>query len=185
MKKASVFLFLTILSTCFKSKAQQMEKLKFKSEKVSRTATILLNGKIETVFPLFGAFEERKWAPYFQPELIWPATEVIEEGTIFRTASRGFGETEFIWRVIKFDVEKHLVQYLVYTENRQWTITIKCNSINGDKTEAQITYTFIGLNEKGNELNKKIIEDMYQSDLKDWEEEINPYLLKNTTPLKN
>ena len=153
-----------------------MGKIKFIAEKKSKTASINLNGAIENVFPLFGAFEERKWARGFDAELIYPATEVIEEGTIFKTDSRGFGEPEFIWRVLKCDAEKHLVEYLVYTENRQWTITIKCNSLAENKTEAQITYSFIGLNEKGNELNKQIIQDMYHYNLKDWEEEMNTYL---------
>ena len=38
-----------------------MKNTDFKSEKVSKTATIILSGNISTVFPLFGAFEERKW----------------------------------------------------------------------------------------------------------------------------
>jgi hypothetical protein len=40
-----------------------MNELNFKAERILRTATITLNGNIKDVFPLFDAFEERKWEP--------------------------------------------------------------------------------------------------------------------------
>ena len=153
-----------------------MSNNNFKAEKISKTAVITLNGKIETVFPLFGAFEERKWAKDWNPVLIYPSTEIIEEGTTFVTEGHGHGESEFIWRVSKFEADKFLIQYLVSTENRYWTITIKCNPLNENKTSAEITYTFIGLNEPGNKINEHSLKLMYAHDLKDWEEAINSYL---------
>ena len=153
-----------------------MNNKDFKSEKISKTAVITLNGKIENVFPLFGAFEERKWAKDWNPVLIYPSNEIIEEGTTFKTECHGLGESEFIWRVPKFEAEKFLIQYLVSTENRYWTITIKCNPINENRTSAEITYTFISLNELGNKINEHSLEEMYANDLKDWENAINSYL---------
>lgn len=167
------------LQNTFNLKAKKTQKMgiKFIAEKISKTATIHLDGDVNNVFPLFGAFEERKWAEGFDPELIYPAIEVIEEGTIFKTGGRGLGESEFIWRVLVFEAEIHLIQYLVYTVNRQWTITINCTPLSKNKTEAKVTYTFTGLNEKGNEHNKQMLEIMFQHNLKDWEREINTYLV--------
>jgi hypothetical protein len=135
-----------------------------------------LNEKIETAFPLFGPFEERKWATAWNPVLIYPATEIVKEGTTFKTLSRGHDEKEYLWRVSKYEAEKFLIQYLVSSENRYWTITIKCNPMTGNKTTTEITYTFIGLNELGNKINEQAIQHMYKNNLKDWEEEINYYL---------
>jgi hypothetical protein len=147
----------------------------FKSEKVSRTATITVNTSIDKAFPLFGAFEERKWATGWNPTLIYPSTEIIEEGTTFKT--QGYGnEVEFLWRVSKFDSDQYLIQYLVSTENRYWTITVKCSPAPDNKTLAEITYTYIGLNEVGNKINKDALAAMYKDELKDWEGEINYYL---------
>jgi hypothetical protein len=153
-----------------------MENTNFTAKKVSRTATITINGTMETVFPLFGAFEERKWANGWNPTLIYPATETIEEGTTFKTPSHGHEEKEFLWRVSKYDSNRHMIQYLISTENRYWTITIQCNRLYASQVLAEITYTFIGLNELGNTLNQKAIDRMYENDLKDWEEDINYYL---------
>ena len=154
-----------------------MENNNFKAEKVSRTETFVVKGRIETVFPLFGAFEERKWEPTFNPILIYPSEEVIEEGTTFKTDGRG-DEIEFLWRVSKYEKNLYLIQYLVSTENRYWTITVKCSNHdnNDDKTNVMVTYTFIGLNKKGNELNKVHIQNMYKYNLKDWADAINKYL---------
>ena len=149
----------------------------FKSAKITKTAVIKLNGNIKNVFPLFGAFEERKWAEGWNPKLIYPEMEMIEEGTTFKTIGRG-EESEFLWRVSKYYPEKYIIQYLVSTENRYWTITVKCKPIEENKTSAEITYTFIGLNEIGNKINELSLSLMYKNDLKDWEEEINNYLNK-------
>lgn len=154
-----------------------MENKKFKAEKVSRTETFVVEGRIESVFPLFGAFEERKWEPTFDPILIYPSEELIEEGTVFKTEGRG-DESEFLWRVSKYDESLCLIQYSVSTENRCWTITIKCSHHDSDnsKTYATVNYTFIGLNKKGNELNKVHIQNMFKYNLKDWADSINRYL---------
>lgn len=152
-----------------------METEKFKSEKSQRTETITVNGNIQEAFSLFGAFEEKKWAEGWDPVLVYPDREIIEEGTTFKTAGRG-EEGEYLWRVSKYYPEKYLIQYLVSTENRYWTITVKCKPVTENKTSAEITYAFIGLNEKGNKINEESLERMYKNNLKDWEEEINNYL---------
>ena len=152
----------------------------FIAQKISRTAEIILNGSTEKVFPLFGAFEERKWADDWNPVLIYPSTEIIEEGTTFKTRAHGHGEEEYIWRVTKYEPQKHLIQYLVNTENRFWTITVECKQEASNKTSAEVTYSYIGLNALGNEINKHSLEQMFHRNLKDWEEEINNYLKNNS-----
>jgi len=153
-----------------------MNKLNFKAERISKTATIILNGNIKDVFLLFDAFEERKWESDWDLILIYPDTEVIDEGTTFKTEGREHGEGEFLWIVSKFQPENYLIQYLVSTPNRYWTITVKCKPLENNKTKAEVTYSFTGLNEKGNEINKSSLERMYAHNLKDWEEAINYYL---------
>jgi len=148
----------------------------FTSERVAKTATILLNDRVEKVFPLFGAFEERKWSEGWSPTLIYPQTEIIEEGTTFRTPGHGHGETGFIWTVSKYDPGRFLIQYLVYSANRIWTITIRCSPVSEHTSSAEITYSFTGLNALGNEINEHFLQIIYRHDLSDWAEDINHYL---------
>lgn len=173
MKKTQILAVLIVLASCSNHQQSNMEE--FKAEKVSKTASFVVNGNIQTVFPLFGAFEERKWEKGWNPVLIYPSTEVIEEGTTFKTHGHG-NEPEFLWRVSKYEPQKNLIQYLVSTDNRYWTITVKCEPRPKELTFAEVTYSFIGLNHLGNELNKKALEKMYRHNLKDWEKALNYYM---------
>ncbi|HTI91710.1 MAG TPA: hypothetical protein VL727_14050 [Puia sp.] len=173
--RTAICIFLLFLLTAG-THAQTMDTANFKSERVTKTASIAVNGDIKNVFPLFGAFEERKWAKGWNPTLIYPATETIEEGTTFKTPGHLHGEQEYVWRVSKYDNKQFLIQYMVYARDRCWTITVSCNALLDHKTSATITYSFVGLSEMGNEMNRHSIGVMYRSNLKDWEEEINNYL---------
>jgi hypothetical protein len=164
---------------------KQDDSTLFKSEKATQTDSIILNGNLKKVFPLFGAFEERKWAEGWNPKLVYVAKDTIEEGTTFKTASHGFEEPEYIWRINQYEPQNTLIQYLVISLNRYWTITVKCHELAGNKTLAQITYTFIGLNEKGNHLDKHFLDKIYEHHLKDWEEAINAFLSRDTPGKKN
>lgn len=174
MRRITGFLLLSLLTAG--AKAQRMDTTNFKAEILTKTATITVNGNIKNVFPLFGAFEERKWARGWNPTLIYPATETIEEGTTFRTPGHMHGENEYLWRVSKYEAQQFLIQYMVYARDRCWTITVKCDILPDHKTSAAITYSFVGLNALGNEMNRHFIGVLYKYNLKDWEEEINNYL---------
>jgi hypothetical protein len=180
MKKLILILPLIGLMAC--KKQNHMDNKNFIAQRVSKTATISVNGKIENIFPLFGAFEERKWADGWNPTLIYPSTEIMMEGTTFKTDGHGHGHTntenEFLWRVSKLEPEKFLVQYLVSTENRYWTITVSCTPASNDTTNVTITYSYIGLNNLGNEINAEALEKMYANNLKDWEKALNYFLEK-------
>lgn len=56
-------------------------------------------------------------------------------------------------------------------------------SASSNKTLATVTYTYIGLNDLGNQLNKVSLEKMYSRQLLDWQEEINNYLDRQPIPL--
>ncbi|AYB33019.1 SRPBCC family protein [Chryseolinea soli] len=170
MKKLiTIFSAATLLGSCH----QPLKESDFVSERITKSATIILNGPPDQVFPLFGAFEERKWSEGWQPILIYPETETIQEGTTF--ATQGHGEKKFTWIITRYDHRQYLIQYLVYTENRHWTITITCSAHDENKTKATITYDFTGHNSFGNEINQVMLLKMYANELRDWEEEINRY----------
>jgi hypothetical protein len=156
-----------------------MEHSIFKPEKVSRTETFVAEAPIETVFPLFGAFEERKWAIGWNPVLIYPENEMIEEGTTFKTTGKG-DEPDYLWRVILYDTEAYVIRYLVSTENRYWTINVTCSEKDrGAKTAVTVTYTYIGLNAKGNQCNTRDIGTMFRENLQDWADAINDFIRKH------
>ncbi len=153
-----------------------MDDKAFKAERLSKSATITLNGSIGRVFPLFGAIEEKKWADGWNPVVLYPTSEKLEEGMVFTTQAHSHDETAYAWIVSKYQTENHLVEYIVSTANRYWVITIQCVASSDTQTKAIVRYTFTGLTMLGNEINKHAIEKMYERNLEDWEEAINHYL---------
>ena len=170
---------LIILSILGCNEHEELAEQDFVAEKISKSATILLNGPVEGIFPLFGAFEERKWAKGWNPELVYPNEEIIEEGTSFKTSGHGHDDCELLWIVTKYEPENFIIQYLVQSENSYWTITVKCKSIADNRSSAEVRYSFVNLNKKGNQLNQIALESIYKDNLKDWESAINTYLSPN------
>jgi len=148
----------------------------FISERISRTAEITLNSNIERVFPLFGPIEEKKWADGWNPVVLYPASEKLEEGMVFITPAQAGRESKYSWIVSGYQPEIHFVEYIVSTANRYWVIKIKCDSLSDTGTKATVTYTFTGMSSLGNRINKHALEQMYRMNLKDREDEINQYL---------
>jgi hypothetical protein len=83
MKRVLIFSLVTIIVMgC--NRSTNMANSQFKSEKTSKTASFVVDSNIKEAFPLFGAFEERKWAEGWEPILIYPDKEIIEEGTTLK-----------------------------------------------------------------------------------------------------
>ncbi|MEK7728813.1 MAG: hypothetical protein AAB354_10400 [candidate division KSB1 bacterium] len=154
-----------------------MEGSGFRAQRISQTRRIQLHAPLQTVFPLFGPITEKLWVPGWNPEIVFLDKEEIAEHMIFRTPPRFEKEPPYTWILSKYTPEQALVEYTVFTPERLWMITVRCE---GDEsaqtTQAEITYTFTGLSENGNALNEKALHAMYANDLQDWEEAINHYL---------
>lgn len=149
--------------------------------KISKEATIILDSKIEEVFPLFGFWEEKKWAYGWNPKLIYPEKPIMQEGTVFTTESAFEDEASYNWIVSKFIPEQYMAEYTNSTKNRIWVIKVQCESIANNKTSATVSYTYIALNKKGIECNQIALNEIFNNDLKDWEQAINHYLKTGET----
>jgi uncharacterized protein YbjQ (UPF0145 family) len=149
----------------------------FKSTRISRTCVITVRAPLATVFPLFGPIREKEWADGWDPELVFPPTGAFEEHMVFRTPGHHEGEPDYTWTISVYRPDGALVEYTVFTQERLWWITIQCREgAAPGTTEAEITYTYTGLTERGNALNRKAMDAMFHHDLKDWEEAIHHFL---------
>lgn len=150
----------------------------FEAEKIQRSSTIQLKGKFEQVFPLFGPIREKDWAEGWDPHILFSDAENIEEHMVFQTPSHREDSSELhTWTVSKYNPELGQIEYTVFTDSRLWWITINCQPEPDVETcKATITYTYVGLNERGNRLNTQALEAMFKHNLKDWERAINHYL---------
>jgi hypothetical protein len=143
--------------------------------RISKCAVITLDGAIEKVFPLFGPVMEKAWAEDWNPEIIYPKSGVVEEHMVFRTKAHHPSEAFYTWVITQYNPERYQIEYTVSTVNRVWFIRVTCKPT-ASKTMAEICYTYTGLTESGDDLNRHALAKMYAKDLKDWEEAINYYL---------
>ena len=88
----------------------------FRANRISRTARITLNAPLKTVFPLFGPIEEKKWAHGWDPRIIFPDTNRLEQKMIFKTGQKDKDETDYIWVVSSLIPQDALIEY---TTNHQ------------------------------------------------------------------
>jgi len=143
---------------------------------LSQQSSLILNGKIEEVFPLFGFWEEKKWAFGWKPVIVFPDFPDIKEGTVFKTESSFIEEPSYNWIISKYEPENYFIEYIVSTQNRIWVIKVQCLSLDNQKTKAIISYSYVALNETGKNYNQLALNEIFKSNLKDWEEAINYYI---------
>jgi hypothetical protein len=150
----------------------------FTSRRISRTRAITLNAPLSETFPLFGPIREKEWAEGWDPQILYPVAGPVEEYMVFRTPSHhGHGERDYTWTVSKYQPERALIEYTVFTSERLWVIKVQCEEdVPNQTTRAEITYTFTGLTAMGNAINERALQALYAHDLRDWEEAINHYL---------
>src|SRR5207237_8212153 len=82
-------------------------------EQRTQSFTIILNGSVSEVTPLFGPVREAEWAPDWSPRFIHPVQGVQREGVVF-TTSPGDGRDR-LWMLTTYDVRNGRVGCVVVT----------------------------------------------------------------------
>jgi len=151
----------------------------FKAEQYVKSASIILNGNIEKIFPLFGAIEEKKWAEGWNPVPVFPESADMQEGLIFQTPDDVHRGSVVTWVVATYDVKDYMVKYIITASDWLIFIYVHCSEQSANITKAVITYKLTGLTSEGNEVSHHLVEKIFENNLKDWETAINNYLGKS------
>jgi len=143
----------------------------FQAKQALRTGSIRLDGPIDKVFPLFTPIEEKKWAPGWDPQPVWPASGEVVEGMIF-TVKEDPGTV--YWVVTHYDPQRHEISYANVmpgqTVNR---IEIACKPAGANQTECTVKYAFVGLSDEGNNFVEMHSEAVYAAKMQHWTKAIN------------
>jgi hypothetical protein len=149
-------------------------------EQRTQSFTIILNGSISDVTPLFGPVREAEWAPDWSPRFIHPEQGVQREGVVF-TTSPGHGRDR-LWLLTTYDVTNGRVEYVVvstaFTANE---IKIRVVPYGEQHCKATIMYRRSALAPEGNEEVAKLGEHWAEEQRIHWETAINEALAKGGT----
>ena len=149
---------------------------------LTKTSIIRLNEAVTRVFPLFGPLREQEWAEGWQPRMVIPDSEEVQEHMVFQTESHDLhNPSTSTWIVSKYDPKRAFIEYTVFTDARIWWVAISCEEDEArSTTAATVTYTYLGLTQQANHLNEVALESMFRHDLRDWEKALNYYLKTGT-----
>ncbi len=146
-------------------------------EQRTQSFTIILNGSVSEVTPLFGPVREAEWGPDWSPRFIHPVQGVQREGVVF-TTSPGDGRDR-LWLLTTYDVRNGRVEYVVvtpaFTANE---IKIRVIPDREQHCKATITYRRSALTPEGNEEVVKLNAHWAEEQRIHWETAINETLAK-------
>jgi len=135
----------------------------------------VVNAPLEQAAPLFGANEERKWAPEWNPQFIYPIPAHDQQGMVFRVEH---GDHSAVWINTAFDLAAGHIQYTYVLSDAMATlIDIHLTRDSAQKTGVTVLYERTALIPEANEHVQHFAKGDEKAG-KEWEEAINGYFAK-------
>lgn len=149
---------------------------KFIAQQVTRSHTIHVSAAIDRAFPLFEPLGEKYWAHGWNPDMLYPASGIAQEGTVFTTQHAG--EAAKIWTIIAYEREQTHVTYVNVLPNAYTSrIDVRCEPDGAEATSVCVSYALTALTLHGNEYIERFMEEHhYQGYISSWETAIGYYL---------
>jgi hypothetical protein len=134
--------------------------------------SLLANAPFEIAWPLFGADNERAWAPDWKPVFLWPEMAFDQEGMVFMVRQ---GEKDAVWVNTAFDRIAGRIQYVYVIPDVVVTVITLLLTPDGHSTAIDVVYERTALAAGANE----VVKDMAARDSvagKEWSQQINSHL---------
>jgi hypothetical protein len=127
---------------------------------------------LDAVWPLFGAYGERAWAPDWDPIFIWPESAADQEGMVFKVAH---GDHTAVWVNTALDRATKRIQYVYVIPDLVVTVITLKLSRTGAATHVAVTYERTALADAAGEaVNQMAGRDKMAGP--EWAQQINQYL---------
>ena|SRR5690242_20969872 len=149
----------------------------FVAQQVTRSHVILVPAPVDRAFPLFEPLGEKLWVHGWNPDMLYPASGVAQEGTVFTTQHAN--EPVKVWTIITYEREQAHVTYInVLPQAYTSCIDVRCESNGTEASSVCVSYTLTALSPHGNEYIERFTgEHHYQAYISSWETAIRYYLL--------
>jgi hypothetical protein len=144
---------------------------------LDRQHTILVDGAVDRVFPLFTPIGETYWVDGWDPEFIYPESGETREGMVFRTSHGG---EETLWSCLAWEPGRHHVRYARVTPGSRFGfVEVNCLERSADQTEASVRYTLTALSAEGASQLSDLTAEAYQRMIDEWRTRIGLWLASN------
>ena len=132
----------------------------------------IADAALDVVWPLFGAYAERAWAPDWDPTFIWPEAGTDQEGMVFKVVQ---GDRTAVWVNTALDRAANRIQYVCVIPDLVITVITLRLSQTGPATHVAVTYERTALADAAGEA----VTQMAGRDKvagPEWAQQINHYL---------
>ncbi len=134
-----------------------------------------VDAPFDQVAPLFGASEERKWAPGWDPQFIHPIPAHDQQGMVFTVPK---GQFTSVWVNTAFDLAAGHIQYAYVLNDAMATlIDIHLTRESAQKTGVSVVYERTALVPAANEHVQHFTNEDAAAG-KEWSDAINGYFAK-------
>lgn len=130
------------------------------------------NGPMEQVGPLFGAEQERVWAPHWEPQFVHPDPASDEEGMVFTVAHQ---HLRAAWVNTAFDLKNGRIQYVYMIPDVLVTVITLNLTPQGQQTKVEVQYDRTALSAEADGHVRHTAEGDRKSG-PEWEQQVNGYL---------
>lgn len=159
-----------------------MDRSVFKVRHVIKEYCQTIYASPDKIFPLLCPVREAEWLDGWRYTMIYSQSGLVEDGAVFSTPHEG--EPDTVWVVTKHDPSNHRVQFARFThQSRVCVIDIGVRLRDERSSYVDITYTYTGISPAGNKFICEITDDVFRSDMKQWENSVN-YFLKTGEQLQ-
>ncbi|MGM9486945.1 SRPBCC family protein [Ideonella sp. YS5] len=137
---------------------------------VQASHRIVVDAPVDRCFMFFTPAGEERWVAGWRPDYLHPADGRTEAGMVFTT---GQGQEMTIWLLADFDRSAHRSRYVRCTPgSRTGTVEIRCQALEGDRTEVEVRYTLTALGAEGERPLEAFEGDAFAAMIEGWAREI-------------
>ena len=135
-----------------------------------------VNAGFDQAAPLFGADQERKWAPEWNPQFVYPSTAHDQQGMVFQV---NHGQHSSVWVNTAFDLVTGHIQYAYVLNDAMVTLIDIHLTREESRTGVSVVYERTALTPEANEHIQHFAKGDEKAG-KEWEEAINGYFAKQS-----
>jgi hypothetical protein len=111
----------------------------------------------EQAFPLFGAWNEQKWAADWHPQFLYPVPAEDREGAVFRVEH---GHRSAIWMTTRFDLAAGVIEHVYVLNGLLFTrIHLRLSKDEASATKVEVVYERTAIRPEGAEHVKAMAAD--------------------------
>ena len=139
--------------------------------------SLVANAPFDVAWPLFGAHNERAWAPDWDPVFLWPSEALDQEGMVFEVRH---GDTSAVWVNTAFDRVARRIQYVYVIPDVVVTVITLKLMPDGGATTVDVIYERTALAPAANE-TVQVMASRDRLAAKEWSQQINEHLSRHAT----